>query len=334
MDSTLYKDTTVSRGLTYHYYYSPANSGQPTLLLLHGFPSSSYDWHRQVEYFQPKGYGLLIPDNLGAGKTAKPEDPDAFRQVLITRDIVDLLDAEGLDKVVGLAHDWGAMILSRLANLHDERFLAYAWNAVGYLPPRPYPIEIDSFIERMKTLTGDPRYGYWKFFTAEDGYVLCEQNIDSFLQLIYPATPEVWPEWLTPVGKARQWVEEKHTPGIPEWLTQEEYNVLRETLKKSGLNSFMNYYRTAVRSLNYPDEAKIPEEAWTIRKPALYVAASRDATGPPSMGRPNMAKYVPHAKVVELDVGHWVQLEATDRLNAEWEAWIEGLNLQSIAAGL
>lgn len=106
MDSALYKDTTVSRGYTYRYFHSPAALGKPTLLLVHGFPSSSYDWRRQVAFFQPKGYGILVPYLLGAGGTSKPDSADAFRFALIARDLVDVLDAERLETVVGIGHDW------------------------------------------------------------------------------------------------------------------------------------------------------------------------------------------------------------------------------------
>lgn len=106
MDPSFYKDATVSRGFTYHYFHSSATPGKPTLLFLHGFPSSSYDWRRQVAYFQPKGYGVLVPDIIGAGGTAKPDSADTFRFSLIARDIVDVLDTEGLQTVVGIGHDW------------------------------------------------------------------------------------------------------------------------------------------------------------------------------------------------------------------------------------
>ncbi|KAH9851403.1 Alpha/Beta hydrolase protein [Lenzites betulinus] len=327
MDAALYKNTKVSRGFTYHYFYSPAAAGKPTLLLIHGFPSSSYDWHRQVEYFRPKGYGLLVPDVLGAGETSRPEETEPFRLNLLARDIIDLLDDEGLSQVIGIAHDWGSGILSRCANLYQERFLAFAWNAVGYTPPQKYKMELDAFIEYIKAATGSPRYGYWKFFTAEDGAALCEQNIDSFLNLAYSETPEVWAEWVTPVGKFRQWIEEKRVTGLPKWLTQEEYDTLRAILVKSGLKSFMNFYHMAANSLNHEDDAKIPEEAYVIRKPVLFVATSRDPTGPPAMWKPNHTKYAPQAKVIEVETGHWLMFEATDRVNAEWEAWIESLDL-------
>ena len=106
MDNALYKQTTVRRGHVYRYYASPATPGMPTLLFLHGYPSTSYDWHRQVEYFQPLGYGILAPDCLGAGGTAKPLDDKEYRQTAMAEDIVDILKAEGVDKVVGISHDW------------------------------------------------------------------------------------------------------------------------------------------------------------------------------------------------------------------------------------
>lgn len=72
---------------------------------------------------------------------------------------------------------------------------------------------------------------------------------------------------------------------------------------------------------------EIPQEAWKINKPALCVPTLRDAAAAPVIQRPYIEKYLPHAKVVELDVGHWVQFEATEQLNAELGNWIEGLGL-------
>ncbi|KAI0656557.1 alpha/beta-hydrolase [Cubamyces menziesii] len=334
MDTALYKDKKVSRGFTYHYFYHPATLGQPTLLILHGFPSSSYGWHRQVEYFRPKGYGLLIPDLLGAGDTEKPEDPQAFRMALIARDLIDLLDAEGLDKVVGIGHDWGSVVLSRTANLFQDRFHAFIWNVVAYSPPSHQRMDINAAIARLQSLTGNARYGYWKWYNEDDAYEICDKNIDAFVQLAYPESPEIWLEWLTPPGKAKQWTEENRQLGLPSWLTQDEYNKFRDTLAKGGLKSYLNYYKVAVRSLNYEDDQKIAQDAWVIQKPTLFVAAKYDAVATPAMGKANIEKYVPQAKIVELECGHWVQLEQTERLNEVWEKWIEGLGLRSAKSTL
>ncbi|OSC99357.1 alpha/beta-hydrolase [Trametes coccinea BRFM310] len=334
MDPALYKDAQVSRGLKYHYFYQPATPGKPTLLFIHGFPSSSYDWHRQVEYLRPKGYGLLVPDLLGAGETSKPDDPEAFRMVRIARDIVDLLDVEGLDKVVGIAHDWGSVVLSRLANLFPDRFYAFAWLVVSYAPPNPVPINIDAVIGHLKTMTGNGRYGYWKWFNEDDTYLICDKNLDSMLQLAYAKDPAIWLDWLTPVGKTKEWVEGNRQPGIPDWLTPQEYEHMRETMAKGSFKSYLNYYKVATRSLNVPDDKEIPQEAYYIRKPALFIGAKRDAVAPPDLGRMACEQFVPHAKIVEFDTGHWVQLQATEQVNKELEEWIEGLGLQDTKPNL
>lgn len=107
MDPSLYKTLSVTRGLTYNYYFSPPEGGKSTLLLLHGFPASSYDWRHQVLYFKSKGFGIIAPDLLGAsGKTSHPQDIALFRMSNMAADIISILDAEKVEKVVGICHDW------------------------------------------------------------------------------------------------------------------------------------------------------------------------------------------------------------------------------------
>jgi soluble epoxide hydrolase/lipid-phosphate phosphatase len=106
MDQSLYKTRSTSRGVSYSYYFAPAAAGKRTLLLLHGFPSTSHDWARIVPALSAAGLGVLAPDMLGYGGTDKPDDPAAYVASLITADLVDLLDREGLNTVVAVGHDW------------------------------------------------------------------------------------------------------------------------------------------------------------------------------------------------------------------------------------
>ena len=43
---------------------------------------------------------------LGYGGTSKPTDPVAYKPSLIVRDLIDILDAEKVDKAVFIGHDW------------------------------------------------------------------------------------------------------------------------------------------------------------------------------------------------------------------------------------
>ena len=101
-----YKDTVTSRGFKYHYYLSTAQAGKPTLLLLHGFPCLSYEWHHQIKFFKEKGYGLVVPDMLGYGGTDKPRESSFYVHSLLAKDLLDILDHEKVTDVFAIGHDW------------------------------------------------------------------------------------------------------------------------------------------------------------------------------------------------------------------------------------
>ena len=200
MNALKYKDCVVQRGFTYHYYYSPAAPGKPTLFFVHGFPSTSFDWSRQVAFFEPKGYGLLVPDCLGYGGTSKPTHHEAYRWKLLVQDLVDVLDAEHLDTVVGIGHDWcaprllpskltnishasgitrGSALLSALMHHHEERFRGFAWIALSYLAPVTTEFVVDQAIAAFKEKTGSDGIGYWKFFAQPDAPELSLKHVSD-----------------------------------------------------------------------------------------------------------------------------------------------------------
>lgn len=159
MDSSLYTKVLTSRGITYSVFYSKGSDpNKKTLLCLHGFPSSSYDWRHQVEHFKLLGHSIIVPDMLGYGHTDKPADAESYKRSLVAKDMIDLVDAvHGDQRVVVIGHDWyvtvvwterqrvqlsqpsfrGCAIASRLANDYEHRFLGFAFLSVGYQPPNP-----------------------------------------------------------------------------------------------------------------------------------------------------------------------------------------------------
>lgn len=106
MDKSKFKTVKTQRGYTYSYYYAAPSLGKPVLLFAHGFPSGSYLWRKQVPYFEPKGYGIIVPDFLGYGGTDKPTDPTAYVGSGHALDVADILAGEKVDKVIAIGHDW------------------------------------------------------------------------------------------------------------------------------------------------------------------------------------------------------------------------------------
>jgi soluble epoxide hydrolase/lipid-phosphate phosphatase len=93
-------------GIKYAYVHVNAVKPKPTFLLLHGFPSSSYDWRFQVKTLTSMGYGVVAPDLLGYGDTDKPTDPEAYSFKKIAGNIIEILNKESIEIVVGVGHDW------------------------------------------------------------------------------------------------------------------------------------------------------------------------------------------------------------------------------------
>ena len=102
------KQLRLSDGTTYGFVHvrpSPA-SRKPTFLLLHGFPSTSWDWRRQIHVLAAEGYGVLAPDLLGYGDTDCPLEVEKYGLKRMAGQIAEILKREGVGKVIGVGHDW------------------------------------------------------------------------------------------------------------------------------------------------------------------------------------------------------------------------------------
>jgi soluble epoxide hydrolase/lipid-phosphate phosphatase len=106
MAASTRKILSIQHGPKYSYLYQVAKSGKPTFLLLHGFPSSSYDWRKQIADLGAAGYGVLAPDLLGYGETDKPNTLDAYTFSNISGHVAKILEHEKLTQVIGVGHDW------------------------------------------------------------------------------------------------------------------------------------------------------------------------------------------------------------------------------------
>lgn len=87
-------------------HVTPAATSQPTFLLLHGFPSSSYDWRHQVTALKAKGFGVVAPDLLGYGDTDSPTAIEPYSLKNMSDHVAEILKKLAIGKVIGVGHDW------------------------------------------------------------------------------------------------------------------------------------------------------------------------------------------------------------------------------------
>ena len=108
--------TFVFRGQSIRYW--TAGQGEP-LLLIHGFPTASWDWHY---LWQPlaQRYRLIACDMLGFGDSAKPlnHEYSLLEQADLQQALLEHLNVQ--QPVHVLAHDYGDSVAQELLARHYE----------------------------------------------------------------------------------------------------------------------------------------------------------------------------------------------------------------------
>lgn len=161
------KRFTTKDGDTYVYDHVPAKERKATFLLIHGYPSSRYDWRYQIKDLTDAGFGVLAPDCLGYGESDKRLDIAAYRLKRLSGHFMELLDHEGVKQVIGVGHDWGSMVLSRVYVWHPDRFLKLVFVSAGYTAPGVF-FDVDGLNILSQKHLGYMQLGYWYFFNSYD----------------------------------------------------------------------------------------------------------------------------------------------------------------------
>jgi pimeloyl-ACP methyl ester carboxylesterase len=94
-----------------------AGTGEP-VLLIHGFPQTSFEWRHQIAALSDK-FAVFAADNRGFGSSDKPGT--RISRALLARDVVNLMDAQGIERANIVGHDWGGFIAFKVAMDYPER---------------------------------------------------------------------------------------------------------------------------------------------------------------------------------------------------------------------
>ncbi len=105
--------------------------GHP-VLLVHGFPDTSYLWRHQVRALAGAGMRAIVPDMRGRGESDKPQDVDDYKIIRSVLDMVAVLDELGVQRAHVVGHDFGAVVAWALASAVPDRVDRLVAMSVGH----------------------------------------------------------------------------------------------------------------------------------------------------------------------------------------------------------
>ncbi len=99
-----------------------------------------------------------------------------------------------------------------------------------YNPPTLF--DLDLAIENSRKVLGYETLGYWKFFEANDAAKIIKDNLDSFMDIVFPNDTTLWRTNFLLVGKLRDWLINKNRTNRAVFFTESDYAIMREYLSE------------------------------------------------------------------------------------------------------
>lgn len=97
----------------------PDNYNGKNILLFHGKNFNGAYWKTTIEALTKAGYRVIVPDQIGFGKSSKPEHFHyTFQQ--LAQNTKALLDSLNVSKTSVLGHSMGGMLATRFALMYPE----------------------------------------------------------------------------------------------------------------------------------------------------------------------------------------------------------------------
>ncbi|GHA78839.1 alpha/beta fold hydrolase [Pontibacter akesuensis] len=252
-----------------------------TVLLLHGKNFFGAYWGQTIKFLTENGFRVIVPDQVGFGKSEKPEVYYSFHQ--LAQNTKELLEHLGVKRTAVVGHSMGGMVATRFALLYPEMTTKLVLeNSIGLEDYRlfvPYKTLNDLYQEELKRTP---------------------ESIRKYHQTYYTAWKPAYEEWVNvPAAQI----------GHPDYP---------KVAQASALTYAMIYQQPVVYEF---DELKVPtllvigqEDRTIVGKGYIQDKQKLQEHGQyPQLGK-QTAKAIPNARLVELKgVGHIPHLEAPEK---------------------
>ena len=132
-----------------------SNKGD-AVILLHGFPETSYMYSNLINLLSNNGYKVIAPDQRGYSQYARPDSKKEYLIDYLVEDIFLIADHFDFKKFHLVGHDWGASVGWVASNNKPERIITWTALSVPHL---------DAFSDALKSDDDQKNKSrYFKFF--------------------------------------------------------------------------------------------------------------------------------------------------------------------------
>ena len=128
-DNESFADVTTKNNLTFTCRVSGLENTGETVILLHGFPSTSHMWHELIDFLSNENYRVIAPNQRGYSQGARPSEISEYRIDNLVEDVLDIADAMNIDKFHLVGHDWGSAVGWVVTTPNKDRILT--WTALS-----------------------------------------------------------------------------------------------------------------------------------------------------------------------------------------------------------
>ncbi|XP_064633575.1 mesoderm-specific transcript protein-like [Lineus longissimus] len=267
------------------------------LMLLHGFPTSSYDWYKMLPDLKQRFSRVIAIDFLGFGFSDKPRGYD-YRIWEQTEIVQTLLVKLGIKEFHVLAHDYGDTVTQEFLHRYEQDHFAG--------PPKMTVLSVCLLNGGIYPVIHQPRVMQKLLLVPYVGPLLGRLTF-------YFAFKFGFSEIFGPNTRP----------------SEEEYSDFWATIRFNDGNLVMH------RLLSYIQERFVNEDNWvgvlqTTSVPVHIIYGPADPVNPPAF-IPYAKKVTPRVTMSVLDktIGHYVQLEDPKTVVQEYDTFMARTTAES-----
>jgi pimeloyl-ACP methyl ester carboxylesterase len=269
------------------FYREAGKKGAPTLLLLHGFPSSSHMFRNLIPSLAEQ-YHIVAPDFPGFGQSDMPDRSKFTYSFANLADVISkFTEVVGLTKFAIYIFDYGSPVGLRLALKHPERIQAIiSQNGNAY--------------EEGLSDGWNPIRAYWKEPSAENRNALRSM--------------------LTPQTTIFQYVHGVADQALvsPDGRSLDDFYLARAGAHEVQLDLFLDYAKNVAL---YPDFQKY----FRANKPPLLAVWGKNDPFFLPAGAEAFKRDIPKAEIQFFDTGHFALETHCDEIAAAIKKFLKAV---------